>query len=626
MALISGIPDQEAAVVESIIGRVKLWEDSVGQDFKRKYDELYQQYRGFKEWRSDWIGTGENDRDQKYDEAKKQWGARLHIPLSFMAVETIVPRAIANQPHLTVLPRDERWQDNVFAVQTLLDWQQEQIGIELPLQSVMRSGLIYGLGVSKTFWDRKERARRRQEERPIPLPAALGGKYRTSKREGEVYFDGPRLESLDIRNFMWDPYGYDIASCDWTAQRLWLSLEKVLERFEGPGWNTVTVEKLDTDTLRRLPGSNQKYDELFGKAMGESGFNTHSFSSRGDQIHEAIEYHNGDRIYTILDRQLLVSTGESPHGEMPFQVYRPIPLEHQMCGLGVLEPITHIQREFDTLRSQRRDATTLSLKSPTAYDDSRVRPDEIDFDPTGLIPVDGDPRSVFAQLAPKEVPGTSFEEEAAVRSDLKEVAGLADAPEATPATATEAQLAQAQVSRRIELLSERFGSEIVHPATCQFLYFDQIEIKKTLTLTMSTDPGQRQQEGGDAEQPPYKSVQIDPGALMGDFEIRIAKGSLAAKNIPQERSDAQMILQLLAHNWYLDPIKPLLEAMRKLGIQRPEDWLRPAQPALPLAVLRVMMQAGVPAELIQRAVITARTLEAPERQGAEQVADMGGSQ
>lgn len=622
MTLYPGVPEQEDAVVKSITERVKLWEESVGKDFRAKHRELHRQYRGFKEWRADWIGSGENDRDVKYDEARKRWGARLHIPLSFMAVETIVPRAIANSPHLTYLPRDERWQDNVVAVQTLVDWQQEEISIELPFQAVMRSGLKYGLGVGKSYWDRKYRSRRRMEERPVELSQGEGGKYMMGEREEEAKFDGPRFESLDVRNFMWDAYGYDVESCDWMAQRIWLSLEKVVERLQGGNWNSVSAELLDEDAVREMPGANQMFDELFSASQRESGFSTQAFQTRGEQIHELIEYHNGDQVFSILDRKILVSTGENPCGEMPFQIYRPIPLEHELVGIGVLEPITHIQREFDTLRSQRRDASTLSLKAPTAYDDSRVRADEIDFDPTGLIPVDGDPRSVLLQLAPKEVPGTSFEEEQSIRGDLKETAGLADSAEATPATATEANLAQAQTSRRIELLSERFESEIVHPVACQFLYLNQREIRHARTIVMPQEQGQEQQ---DPDLPPYKRIEIDPGALMGDFEIRVAKGSLAAKNIPQERSDAQLLLNSLAHDWYIDPVKPRLEAMRKMGIEKPQTWLRPQQPSVPMATLRLLLQAGVPSELIQRAVITARTIEAPERGGAEQVADMGGA-
>lgn len=626
-ALYPGVPDQENAITESILHRVKLWEDSVGKDFKHKYEELYQQYRGFKEWKQDWIGAAENDRDIKVEELKKRWGARLHIPLSFMAVETLLPRMVANSPHITYLPRDERWQDNVRAVQQLVDWQQEQIRIELPFQEVARSGLINGIGVGKTFWDRKVRTRRVMEERPIPLPQPLGGKYRLSKPQEDVHFDGPRFEAIDVGDFMWDPYNYDMATCDWTAQRIWLTLEKVLERLDNGAWTSVGAQNLTEDLIRALPGSNARYDELWQARMRESGFNSTSFSERGEQIHELIEYHNGEHVYSILDRTLLVNSGENPCGEMPYQIFRPVPLAHQMVGVGVCEPLTHLQREFDTFRSQRRDATTLSLKAPTAYDDSRVRADEIDFDPTGLIPVDGDPRNAMMQMPPKDIPGTSFEEEASMRGDIKEVAGLADAAEQTPATATEAQLAQAQTSLRTQLFSERFESEIVHPVACQFLWLNQREIKAARKMVAPTEPGQQEQEQEDPEYaPPYKSIEVDPGTLAGEFEIRVAKGSLAAKNLPQERSDAQIMLTQLAHDWYLDPLKPRLEALRKLGVERPQDWLRPAQPALPLGVLRIMLKLGVPAEVIQQAVIRARTIEEPQRAGAGQVADMGQQQ
>jgi hypothetical protein len=46
---------------------------------------------------------------------------------------------------------------------------------------------------------------------------------------------------------------------------------------------------------------------------------------------------------------------------LPFQVYRPTPLQKQMVGIGDLEPLEHLQRELDTLRSQRRDAATMAL-------------------------------------------------------------------------------------------------------------------------------------------------------------------------------------------------------------------------------------------------------------------------
>jgi hypothetical protein len=69
-----------------------------------------------------------------YD-AKRDWGAQLHIPLSFRTIETTVPAAIAQRPRMLYFPRREQWAENVVNVRTLIDAQQDQIDIDLPFQA-----------------------------------------------------------------------------------------------------------------------------------------------------------------------------------------------------------------------------------------------------------------------------------------------------------------------------------------------------------------------------------------------------------------------------------------------------------------------------------------------------------
>jgi hypothetical protein len=67
---------------------------------------LLRQYRRFTRFKSELLSTlSENDRDEVITDAKKDWGAQLHIPLSFRTIETKVPRAIAHRPRMLVLPR-----------------------------------------------------------------------------------------------------------------------------------------------------------------------------------------------------------------------------------------------------------------------------------------------------------------------------------------------------------------------------------------------------------------------------------------------------------------------------------------------------------------------------------------
>ncbi len=632
-----GAPPQDTEAVAAIKKRVQHWEEGTGKDFRLKCERFYRQYRGFRDFNDEWTRLHTNDRDigiQDYlHEATKRWGARLHIPLSFRTIESVVPRAIAHAPKLLYLPRDEVWRENVKPVQMLVDAQQEQIDIDLPFQAVMRAGQIYGLGVGKTYWDRRTKNRRRMEQRTLPLSPeqakaqGVSPSHYLGEPKPYVIFDDPRFEDIDVFDFMWDPYGYDMESCGWTAHRIWLSVEGCLARLaqNGGPWDSPTAQLLDEDAIRKLPGGVQRYDEVWKNRMLVSGFpSTRSFE-HDNVIHEVIEYHDGDSVFTVLDRQVLVKSSENPCGEMPFQIYRPTPLQHQMVGIGALEPLEHLQRELDTLRSQRRDLVTLALCAGYAYDATAIDPEDLVFGPAAAIEVDGDPRAALMPLGVKEVPGAGWQEENSIRTDIEAVSGLADALDNNPggqsSTATEAQLVQAALGRRIELSSRRFEIEVVRHVARQFLYLDQQMIQQVRTLTVpNSEP-----EPIDPESARYKWFQIGPGELEGEYEIIVEGGSMAARNIPQDRADATQLMNEFAHDWFINPTKPRLEALHLMGIKHPDAWLRQQPSAVPMAALRMMVQAGVDPAIISRAVIAARKVEAPEEgPSAQQQVSMNG--
>jgi hypothetical protein len=112
---------------------------------------------------------------------------------------------------LIYLPRREIWEENVHNIRLLIDAQQDQIDIDLPFQSVMRSGRIYGLGVGKSYW-RKEYALRRRMKRSMRDRLGMGGdSYVPGRLEQSCTFDDPMFEDVDIFDFMWDPYGSDMS-------------------------------------------------------------------------------------------------------------------------------------------------------------------------------------------------------------------------------------------------------------------------------------------------------------------------------------------------------------------------------------------------------------------------------
>lgn len=591
-------PQPERDSATKVVACAESFERGIGLDFRERCNSFFRLYRGFRKFADAWTAAGPNDRDGVVYDAKQHWGAHLHIPLSFRTIETMVPRAIAHRPRMLYLPRHQRWEKNVDSVRMLLDAQQEQIDIELEFQDVMRNGMIYGLGVSKCFW-RREYATRRRAQRRMWLP----GQFKLSAPQRELCFDDPDYENVDVFDFYWDPYGSSIRSCRWVIHRVWLPLELCLERVAAGSWNTETAKKLDEDELRTM-GSGVKYDEVWTERMEASGLPSSDRISHGEQVHELLEYHDGERVISVLDRQMLVQDAENPcFGQIPFQVYRPTKVANQMVGIGEIEPTQHLQRELDTLRSQRRDAATLALAAGYAYDDSAIDEEDLDWAPNAAIPVrNARVQDAIVPLQRQNVPSTAYQDEQVIRQDFNEVSGVTDQEGAGGpiGTATEAQLFQAARSLRIELKSRRFEVEVVRQAGRCFLRLDQRMILAQREPIRQPGEGMSLEEA--AQQGRWQWFEIGPGELRGEYEIIPEGGSMAAENVPQQRQDATQIMQLFGNHPAIEPTRPILRALRLFGEKDPESWLAKADAPVPPAALKALEAMGVNPAYIQHAI------------------------
>jgi hypothetical protein len=621
-------PPEERDLTEMVAACVESFETALWPDLRENLNNRYQQYRGFKRWKDDWIKAGPNDRDGLVRDAKQTWGAQLHIPLSYRTIETMVPRAIAHRPKLLYLPRREIWEENVHNIRLLMDAQQDQIDIDLPFQAVMRSGRIYGLGVGKSYW-RKDYALRRRVKKSMRSRLGMGGpEYVHGDLEHACIFDDPCFEDVDIFDFMWDPYGSDMNTCEWVVHRMWFSLDKCLERIDSGAWNTVTAQQLDEEKLRGM-GHGQKYDEVWQDRLTASGFPTFAGTPRGEQIHEVWEYHDGREVLTVIDRCALVQSNEAPSvGMLPFHVYRPTPLQKQMIGIGDLEPLEHLQRELDTLRSQRRDAATLALAAGYIYDDGAIAEDDLQFGPNAAIPVtNADVRSAIMPIPRQEVPGSAYQDEQVIRQDFDAISGISDALDpnnAQASTATEAQIVQASLSARIALASRRFEIEIVRQVAKCWLYLNQRMITEPREVRVQDATAGMDDEADHR----WQWFKIGPGETQGEFEIVPEGGSMAARNIPQDRQDAGIFLNQLAQNPYIDPKRPLLKGLELLGIRDPESWLKQTDPPVPPMALEVLQKMGVRPEMIHRAITVAQAADprlAQQGPDTQQVTQMMGS-
>jgi hypothetical protein len=599
-----GSSDSEREILDRVGADVESFERGIGRDFKDNCDKWYQQYRGFKKWADEWVrlGTAE-DRDGFLRTSKSNWGSSLHIPLTYRAIEDGVPKAIAHRPKLLVMPRHPMWQANVEPVRMMFDKQQEQVDIELTFQDQMKEGYIYGIGFGKSLW-KKEYALKRDVRRRMFRP----NEFRPSRLREECTFDDPDYEQVSVYDMLWDPFGSDVKTCGWMVHRSWLGLREVMERIAAGVWNTESAKKLSEEDVRSK-GNGQKYDEIWQERMEASGFSSFHTSVRGEQIHEVWEWHDGHRVYTVLDREVLVQDAENPMvGQMPFTAYRPTRVPGQMVGIGEAEPIQYLQRELDTLRSQRRDAATVALLMGYAYDVNAVDEEDLQAGPAAAIPVrNASPRDALMPIQRQEVPGSAYQDEQVVKSDMAAVIGENEQiqPQVS-STATEAQLVQAAVSHRVALKSRRFEVEVVRQVARAWLRLNQRMILQDRT---ELAPGQQEAPPSGA----YEFFQVGPMELQGDYTIIPEGGSMAAENVQQNIQRAQAIMQI-GQSPHIDPSRPLLRALELLGEKDPQGWLKKGEEPVPPRALEIMGEMGFDPVMIQHAIQQAQQ-EDPMLQG-----------
>lgn len=591
---------EDKALVERIVGTILQQWEPYHKRWMKKANHFYALYRSYQDLRRSLESTtSPRGRDSVMTDAQSEFGPELFIPMSYSTVETIVPAMLSGNPKMGVMPRTMGSEVNVATVKGLLESQQDQAKVPLKLQTVAKDGLIYGTGIGKTYWRNEFRL-----QRSLQPDVGPGGMVVGEPELHEIY-DDPDFDAVDPIDFISDPFCSDIQRSDGCFHRTWRSNSYVRKMVEGGQWRN--LDGLSADALAGL-ADGKKYDEVWNerKTAGDpvGGTGVTPVGARGKiAVHEVLEFHDGEQIVTILDRQVAVASGPNPswHGEYPFQAFRPTEVTHEFHGIGEIEPIEQLQREMNTLRTQRRYNADLVLQRTFAYTEGVVDADDIQFGPGYAIPVPGDPRELLFPIPVGDIPASGYEEEDRISGDIDRTSGISDVIAGAGLsgggdTATGVQLVQSAASRRIENKTRRLELEIIDPSAAQFVALSQQKILQNRIVRIPSRPTPDQPDRR------WAWLELGPPELMGEFDIRCVSGSTQPENIPQNRADAQMAMTLFGENPAVDQMKLTAWSVEKMGVEHPQDWLAPPDPTVPAEVLDRLAERGVPQEEIMEAL------------------------
>jgi hypothetical protein len=584
--------------LQQIVEKAYLCAEPEHKSFRSKAEEFYRLYRGFTDFR-DAVGRSHfRDADDVVSSAQEQWGAELFIPFAYSTVETIIPRMVAKGPRMIVVPRDEAAFGNVRNMKIVVDAQQKQINYEVVLQTIGKDGLIYSLGVGKTRWKLESRMR----VRAMPDPTdPTGERFVEGAPEKYTCFDDAVAERVDPFDFLWDPNGDSMETVEYVIHRLWRSPKAIIKNVEAGIWRAQENDPACPWTLEDLLAGRARTQRsaVMDDRLRAEGFDTSG--QRQDALHEVWEFHDGDRVITVLDGIYPVQDGANPGGDAtyPFQIYRPTIVGGRFAGVSEIDPIRHLQYEINTLRSQRRDAATLALMRTFAFNEQAIDADDIVFGPNMLIPVQGDPKEFLFPIPVPDLPASSYREEQSIVEDIQRTSGISDpvsgADTGASETATGVQLVQAAATMRIQNKSRLLETQIIVPQGYEFIALNQRRILTSRSYAIPQEP-----DPLNPHVPAWKMLKLGPRELMGRMAAEVEGGSAAPENVPQNRADAQAFVAL-SQDPRLNGEKLLIRALELYGIEQPEGYVKPATPQIPPDQIEAFLQTiGVPPEAFVR--------------------------
>lgn len=406
---------------------------------RRPYYDRWKRY--FKLYRSYLDKTGMD-----------RWQSKVFIPYAFSVIETITPKLVAQLPKFLVMPMGP---EDVFVAQTierLLDLGAEASKPELYLQLVsqIKSSLIYGTGLLKTYYDQISEITRKNTPITQPVmgppqpvldptsntvitdltgapmfdpPQQIGEQVvgYEPQRVPFVSYEGPCASWVDIFNFWVAPEADDIDSARYVIERFYRSMSHVMDRIAAGDYHMPPeMGPNDIANLDEEPSEVRKSSINLGSGSAND-------VTRKDV--EIMEFWTDDhRIITVANRKAILRVEENPfdHREKPYIRTVDYLQPGEFWGVGEIEAIEGLQDIQNALINQRVDNVRLAMNKGFAFNENAIGDTrELQRRPGQMVRVTGDrdPRQSIMELEFGDVTASAFEEAGQMELLIERISG-----------------------------------------------------------------------------------------------------------------------------------------------------------------------------------------------------------
>ena len=468
-----------------------------------------------------------------------QWESTLHPPLINHAVETAMTMLIEDniEFEITPTPKEYNGQDWLDAVEAAKNNEvlfRRQMGNsgdrfhEFQRPFVLQAA-INRVSIAKTHWCKETDTVSYLENKLLVPKLGRLSPRRLREASGEkVLFDGPKTETVDLRDFYWNEAAVSLDVARYCAHAVWMSLADIEAYAQQGIYDSAAVAMLSQDQADRQAQPTGSDIELEREKRG-----------RKNGLIEVLEVWDRDTrtLHVIGARRVLLHQGDWPfwHRQFPFVAMSLAPFPFSIQGLSLVEKLADMQQAFWDLLNQTRDNTKLINNAiillAADYDD----PDAFEYAPGAVNTVDR-PDQVKMWQPEYQIAQAAMPLMEKLQSDIQNLAmgQPISVPMSGRVTATEiatlsqiAQNAAQKMKDQVTYAYQRIGYQRLR-LNQQYIRTDQHFIQK----------------GPDGSRQPKT---VPPHGFLGDFDFEL-KPSPDSAIRAERRAEAQSLVTLFVQS------------------------------------------------------------------------------
>lgn len=511
----------------SRIEAAEKWRDNA---YKDKWERYYKRWRNV-------VNQITDPKTGKVDTSR----SNISVPYIYTMLETVLPRLVetlfAGRPYVTVKGRTRDWADNAAKMETLLDYQMNEV---TDIQNVFHIGLkimaLYGTTVAYTGWKYEEREVIKKELRPIQDVAEDGTvtplidemteqpimDYQPV-RSTEVEYDDPEPKFMDLGLFYVDPNAEDIDDARYCGHVAYMSKNQ-LKQMEDQGF----IDKVRWKDVEQGRKQNNARNDRMG-AVGIPSVDAQD--GKDDDLYECHYYYEDDKCVFIINRSYLARDSENPfwHKRKPYDkdVYSKVPGE--FYGIGIVEMIEDQADELNTERNMRIDYRAHNLRRMfKVRKGANINPAQMVWRQNGRIEVE-DMNDIDVFTAPS-ITGDTFNQEEIVKQDMRDTVGAHDVvmgASGSGETATTTMSKDNNASMRFKLVISSIEKRLLVGISRKMIQLNQQFVDNIRTLPMFENNAE-------------DWVDISPEEIQGEFHL-IAAGSSVEPMANKEAFKQRMV-------------------------------------------------------------------------------------